>query len=89
MLLFDELNFNNPIKIYNKYANYPKTQNFKKNFFTQKAHIFLGSTFKPKIKSKSPLENEMIEFIKCTNCEKKPISISKSINILKILEKLN
>ena len=89
MLLFDELDFKNPIKIYNKYATYPKIQNFKKNFFTQKANIFLGSTLKPKIKSKSPLENEMIEFIKCINCEKKPISISKSINILKILEKLN
>ena len=67
MLLFDELDFKNPIKIYNKYATYPKVQNFKKGFFTQKANIFLGSTLKPKIKSKSPLENEMKEFIKCIN----------------------
>jgi predicted dehydrogenase len=89
MLLFDELDFKNPIKIYNKYATYPKIQNFKKGFFTQKANIFLGSTLKPKIKSKSPLENEMIEFIKCINHKKKPISLSKSINILKTLEKLN
>ena len=51
MLLFDELDYKNPIKIYNKYANNPKTKNFKKDFFTQKANIFLGSTLKPKIKS--------------------------------------
>ncbi len=89
MLLFDELDFKNPIKIYNKYAEYPKIKNFKKGFFTQKANIFLGSTLKPKIKSISPLKNEMLEFIKCINHKKKPISLKKSINILKTLEKLN
>ena len=89
MLLFDELDFKNPIKIYNKYAEYPKIKNFKKGFFTQKANIFLGSTLKPKIKSISPLKNEMLEFIKCINHKKKPISLTKSINILKTLEKLN
>ncbi len=89
MLLFDELDFKNPIKIYNKYAKYPKIKNFKKGFFTQKANIFLGSTLKPKIKSESPLKNEMKEFINCINYKKKPISLIKSINILKTLEKLN
>lgn len=89
MLLFDELDFKNPIKIYNKYAEYPKIKNFKKGFFTQKANIFLGSTLKPKIKSISPLKNEMLEFIKCINHKKKPISLTKSINILRTLEKLN
>ena len=90
MLLFDELNFQNPIKIYNKYATYPKTYNFKKDFFTQKANIYFGSTLTPKIKSKSPLENEMREFLKCLNFKKKPsTSIKVSINILKTLEKLN
>ena len=65
MLLFNELDFKNPIKIYNKYATYPKISNFKKKFFTQKANIYLGSTLTPKIKSKSPLENEMKEFLWC------------------------
>lgn len=88
MLLFDELDFKNPIKIYNKYAKYPKIKNFKKGFFTQKANIFLGSTLRPKIKSSSPLKNEMLEFIKCINHKKKPISLKKSINVLKILEKI-
>ena len=90
MLLFDELDFNNPIKIYNKYATYPKTYNFKKNFFTQKANIYFGSTLTPKIKSKSPLENEMREFLRCLNYKKKPsVSMEVSISVLKTLEKLN
>ena len=89
MLLFDELDFKNPIKIYNKYATYPKIQNFKKGFFTQKANIYLGSTLKPKIKSDSPLKNQMREFINFLNFKKKPVSLKNSIEILKILEKLN
>ena len=87
MLLFDELDFKNPIKIYNKYAEYPKIKNFKKGFYS-KANIFLGSTLKPKIKSISPLKNEMLEFIKCIIIKKNQY-LSKSINILKTLEKLN
>lgn len=90
MLLFDELDFKSPIKIFNKYASYPKIFNFKKHFFTQKANIYYGSTIIPKIKSKSPLENEMNEFLKCLFLKKKPITSTKlSINILKTLEKLN
>ena len=37
MLLFNELDFYSPIKIYNKYANYPKVNNFKKKFFYSKS----------------------------------------------------
>ena len=89
MLLFNELDFNNPIKIYNKYAKYPKTYDFNKDFFTQKANIYYGSTFIPKIKFSSPLENEMKEFLKCIYLKKKPLTSTKiSINIMKTLEKL-
>ena len=89
MLLFNELDFKNPIKIYNKYATYPKISNFKKKFFTQKANIYLGSTLTPKIKTKSPLENEMKEFLSCLKKNKKPFTSTKiSINVLKTLEKL-
>jgi hypothetical protein len=84
------LDFKNPIKIYNKYATYPKIFKFQKKFFYSKSKYLFGfSTLKPKIKSKSPLENEMNEFIKCLISKKKTYFISKSINILKILEKLN
>ena len=61
MLLFDELDFKNPIKIYNKYAEYPKLKILKR-FYSKSKHL-LGSTLKPKIKSISPLKNEMLEFI--------------------------
>ena len=89
MLLFNELDFKSPIKIYHKYANYPKINNFKKNFFTQKANIYYGSTFTPKIKFSSPLDNEMKEFLKCLYKNKKPLTSSKVlINIMKTLEKL-
>ena len=61
----------------------------KKNFFTQKANIYYGSTYVPKIKFSSPLENEMKEFIKCIKHRKKPLTSSKiSIEIMKTLEKL-
>ena len=71
--------------------NMPIIQKLKilKRFFYSKSKYFLGSTLKPKIKSKSPLKNEMEEFIKCINYKKKPASLKKSINILKTLEKLN
>ena len=41
MLLFNELDSKDPIKIYNKYANYPKINKFKKDFFTQKSKYLL------------------------------------------------
>ena len=88
MLLFDEMNFKYPIKIYNKYVEYPKIQSFEKRFFTQKANIYLGSTLKPKIKTNSPLENEMKEFLKRINSRNYNEFLLDPINILKILEKL-
>ena len=33
MLSFDELDLKNKIKIYDQYAKYPETKNFKKIFF--------------------------------------------------------
>ena len=90
MLLYNEMDFQNPIKIFNKYAEYPKINKFKKKFFTQKANIYLGKTIIPKVKFKSPLENEMSEFLKCLNNKKKPLTSTKiAMNILEILEKLN
>ena len=90
MLLFNEMDKKNPIKIYNKFASYPKIKKFKKGFFTPKANIYLGSTFCPKLKFSSPLEEEMKEFIKCINLNKKPkTSTAISLKVLKTLEKLN
>ena len=61
----------------------------KKKFFTQKS-VYTLENFTPKISIKSPLENEMYEFIDCINKNKKPLTSTKlSLIILDTLEKLN
>ena len=40
MLLFDELNLNDPVKIYNQYAKYPKIQDFNRLFILINSPIF-------------------------------------------------
>ena len=67
MLLFDEMDLESTIKIYNKYVKYPKIQEFDKKFFKSKALIYEGKNFSPKIKLKSPLEAEIKYFFKCVN----------------------
>ena len=86
MLLFDEIDLKNPIKIFNKYAKYPKIHEFKKKFFESKALIYLGKNFSPKIKSKPALSNEIEYFLKMKK-ENRPITdFSFSLKILKFLE---
>ena len=41
MLFFDELNLNEPLKIFNKYAKYPDMTKFDKKFINSKAQIYL------------------------------------------------
>ena len=90
MLLYNELDFKSPIKIFNKYAEYPNLSRFDKNFFTQKANIYLGKTTKPKIKFKSPLKNEMLEFLRCIKGLKKPLTSTKlSMDVMKVLQNLD
>jgi len=71
MLLFDEMDLLNPIKIYNKYAVYPKIEDFKKSFFQKKALIYEGKVYLPKIKCISPLKKEIKHFFDCINKKKK------------------
>ena len=63
MLLFDEMNLIEPIKIYNQYAKYPKIEQFNKKFFNLKAHVYNGSSYSVKINSKPPLDNEIRNFL--------------------------
>ena len=88
MLLFDEMNLVEPIKIYNKYAKYPKIQEFKKNFFNSKALIYLGKNFSPKIKVNSPLQSEIKYFLNLTPKTKPITDFSFSLKILKFLESI-
>jgi predicted dehydrogenase len=90
MLLFNEMDKDNPIKIYNKYAKYPKISSFQKKFFTPKANIYYGKTFSPSIKFTSPLTLEMLAFINCVKKKKKPETDgSLSLKIMTLLEKIN
>jgi predicted dehydrogenase len=90
MLLFDEMDKGKPIKIYNKYAEYPKLDSFKKDFFTEKANIYYGKTFFPKIKFTSPLTLEMREFIKSIKKHKTPKTDGLyALNVMRLIEKVN
>ena len=85
MLSFDELNLEEPIKIYNQYAKYPKLDFFDKKFLKSKALIYKGKSKSIKLKTKSPLINEIKHFFNL----KKPITdIKMATEILTFLEKI-
>lgn len=86
MLQFDEIDLNNKIKIYDKYASYPNIKKFNKNFFTAKANIYLGKTFKPKIKFVSPMKKELFYFL--NSIKKKKIIDPTTIHALKVMKVL-
>ena len=89
MLQFDEMEPVNKIKIYNKYVSYPDIKSFKKSFFTPKANIYLGKTYVPKIKFKSPLKEELKHFFYSVKKNKNPVtSGSYALKVLQLLEKI-
>ena len=64
MLFFDELNLNEPLRIFNKYAKYPDMTKFDKKFINSKAQIYQGNSKVIKIKNQKPLQNEIVHFFK-------------------------
>ena len=89
MLLFDEMDLLNPIKIYNKYAVYPKIQFFKKSFFQKKAQIYEGKVYMPNVKCKSPLKEEIKHFFDTISKKEKPKTDFKfALAISKFLSKI-
>lgn len=91
MLLFDEINSNNQIKIYNKYATYPPLRKLGKIIFSKIPKIYFGNFKVIKIKNTtSPLQNEIKHFKNSINKKTTPLTnINFSLNILKLLEKIN
>jgi len=85
MLLFDEMNINEPIKIYNNYVSFPKIDKFSKNYFNQSKYIFKGRSRSIKIKDTKPLNNEILEFLKS---KKNITNIDFSKNIIKTIKNL-
>ena len=86
MLLFDEMNINQPIKIYNNYVNFPKIDKFSKLYFNQSKYIFKGKSTSIKLKSNKPLNNEIEEFLKS---KKNLTDLGFAKNIIKILNYIN
>ena len=62
MLLFDEMDQQNKLKIFNKYAYYPKIAKFKKNYISDKARIYTGKTKNIKVRNSDTLKNELMHF---------------------------
>ena len=89
MLLFNEMETDNKIKIFNKFAQYPNISYFDNKFFNRKAKIYLGKNFSPKIKQNDSLYDEINYFFNCIEKNKKPITdISFALKILKTLKKI-
>ena len=90
MLFFDELNLNEPLKIFNKYAKYPDMTKFDKKFINSKAQIYLGNSKALNVKSESPLKNELIHFFKSSRNNFEPITNTKfAFKILNFLKRIN
>ena len=86
MLLFDEMNIHEPIKIYNNYVAFPKIDKFTKYFFNQSKYIFKGKSKSIRLKETKPLNNEIKEFLK----KKQNITdLSFSENIVKIIKDIH
>ena len=88
MLLFDEMNNSEKIKIFNKFAEYPKLKNLKNNFFFKKSKIYEGKNFSPKIKDNDTLFDEINSFLN-DNKKKKIHRYKFARYILKILSRIN
>ena len=84
MLLFDEMNINEPIKIYNNYVSFPKIKNFSKLYFNQSKYIFIGKSKSIRLSMQKPLNVEIEEFIKS---KRNLTNLRFSKNIIKILKK--
>ena len=85
MLLFDEMNLNEPIKIYNNYVSFPKIDKFSKSYFNQSKYIFKGSSKSIKINDRKALDNEIREFV---NNSRNITNINFSEKIIKTLKSL-
>ena len=85
MLLFDEMNKDEPIQIFNNYANYPKLSKFTKSYFSQKAFVYKGRSKKIKLNVKNSLDNEILDFL---NDKKNISNINFAEDIILISKKI-
>ncbi|MFH1459882.1 MAG: Gfo/Idh/MocA family oxidoreductase [Candidatus Omnitrophota bacterium] len=85
MILFDDVNQSEKIKIFNKNANIIKdTQDV--SFGEYQISLHSGDIFIPSIANREPLKEEFSHFIECVNNNKKPITDGKNgLEVVKIL----
>ena len=62
MILFDEMNLEKPIKIFNNYASYRKLSKFTKVISTKSIYL-KGKSKHIKLNGSKPLDNEILDFI--------------------------
>ena len=86
MLLFDEMEFYNKLKIFNKYAFYPLISKFKKDYTSNRARIYLGKTQNIKVHETDTLKDELLHFEEKSSKNQQPLtSGSFCLDILKII----
>mgnify|MGYP001411962668 FL=1 len=86
MLLFDEMEKKEKLRIFNKYAFYPKITKFKNNYISNQARIYIGKTKNIKIKETDTLKNELLHFIKACKYKKSPLTSGKfCLDVLKLI----
>jgi len=86
MLLFDEMESKNKLRIFNKYASYPKITKFKDNYLSNVARIYLGKTKNINVKESDTLKTELIHFEKKAKLKSEPDTNGKfCLEILKII----
>ncbi len=85
MLLFNEVDQENPIMIYHQYAKYPNLDFFDKKFLNKKAYIYQGRKYSIKVKKNLPLDNEIKHFFQT---RKPSTGVDFGIKILEFLKKV-
>jgi len=71
ILHFDELNTNEPIKIYKIFQKYPSTKEIANKFFNPQQKITMEKPYVPKFSKFSPLKEEIFVFLDCIRKNKK------------------
>jgi len=86
MLLFDEMESKNKLKIFNQYASYPQITKFKENYISKNARIYKGKTKNIIIKETDTLKNELLHFEKSCKNNIMPITNGKfCLEVLKLI----
>ena len=87
ILVFDEMETSNKLKIFNKYAFYPPLTKFKKDYTSNNARIYLGKTKNIKVKENDTLKSEIMHFEK--KCYKSQEPLTNGRFCLEVLKTIN